>query len=71
MKKNMGAADRVVRILLALTIGVLYFTNTLAGTLGIVLLVLAGVFLLTSLVSFCPLYTIFGISTGKTKQQNL
>lgn len=68
MKKNMGGADRIVRILLALVISVLYFTQTISGTLGIVLLVLGGIFLLTSFISFCPLYAPFGISTCKTKQ---
>ena len=63
MKKNMGTADRVVRFIVAAVIGVLYYTGTLSGTLGIVLLVLAGVFVLTSFVSFCPLYAPFGIST--------
>lgn len=67
MKKNMGGADRIVRILLALVISVLYFTQTISGTLGIVLLVLGGIFLLTSFISFCPLYAPFGISTCKTK----
>jgi len=63
MKKNMGIADRVIRILVAALIAVLYFTNVIAGTLGIVLLVLGAIFLLTSFVGFCPLYTIFGLRT--------
>ena len=71
MKKNMGTADRTVRILLAIVMGILYFTHTVTGSFGIVLLVLAVVFLLTSFVSFCPLYTIFGFSTHKTKQQKV
>jgi hypothetical protein len=71
MKKNMGEADRTVRVLLAVIMGALYFTNTVTGTLGIVLLVLAVVFLLTSFVSFCPLYAIFGLSTCKTKRQGI
>jgi hypothetical protein len=65
MKKNMGTADRIIRTLLAIGIAILYFTNVLGGTLGVVLLIVAVVFLLTSLVSFCPLYTLFGISTCK------
>ncbi|MBL0182155.1 MAG: DUF2892 domain-containing protein [Chitinophagaceae bacterium] len=69
MKKNMGNADRMIRILLAVVMAVLYFTNTVTGTFGIVLLVLAGVFVLTSLVSFCPLYTLIGLNTCKTKKQ--
>jgi hypothetical protein len=71
MKKNMGTADRTVRILLALVMGALYFTNTITGTFGIVLLVLSVVFLLTSLISFCPLYAIFGFTTCKTKEQKI
>ncbi|MFZ6051023.1 YgaP family membrane protein [Halocola ammonii] len=63
MKKNMGTADRVIRVIIAAIIATLYFTGTLTGTLGVVLLVLSGVFVLTSLVSFCPLYTIFGMRT--------
>jgi hypothetical protein len=63
MKKNMGTADRVIRVIIAAIIATLYFTGTLTGTLGIVLLVLSGVFVLTSLVSFCPLYAIFGMRT--------
>lgn len=68
MKKNMGSLDKTVRIIVALVIVVLYFTNVVSGTLGIILLVLAGVFVLTSLVSFCPLYLPFGISTCKKKE---
>ncbi len=67
MKKNMGSTDRIIRVILAIVFAALYFTNTVTGTLGIVLLVLAAVFLLTSLVSFCPLYAPFGISTCPKK----
>lgn len=56
MKTNMGPADRAIRIILAVIIAVLYFTNVIAGTLGFILLILAIIFLLTSLVSFCPLF---------------
>jgi hypothetical protein len=65
MKKNMGNTDKLVRVLIAVIIAALYFTNTITGTLGIVLLVLAGVFVLTSAISFCPLYAPFGLSTCK------
>jgi Protein of unknown function (DUF2892) len=68
MKPNMGSADRIVRLLIAAVIAVLYFTNTISGTLGLVLLVLAGVFVLTSLVSFCPLYKIVGLNTCPVKK---
>ena len=67
MKKNMGIADRIIRVLIAVVIGILYFTGTITGTLGIVLLVLAGVFILTSLVGTCPLYAPFGINTCTVK----
>jgi len=63
MKKNMGNADRIIRTIIAAVIAVLFFTEVITGTLGIILLVLAGVFLLTSLVSFCPLYAPFGLRT--------
>ena len=63
MKKNMGNADRIIRIIAAAIIAILYFTGTLSGTLGIVLLVLAVVFVLTSIISFCPLYLPLKIRT--------
>jgi len=63
MKKNIGTIDRIVRLVLAVIISVLYFTHTITGTFGIVLIVLAGVFVLTSLISFCPLYALVGLST--------
>jgi hypothetical protein len=65
MKKNMGAADRIIRVIIAAIIVTLYFTGILSGTAGIILLVLAGIFLLTSTISLCPLYGIFGINTCK------
>lgn len=64
----MGSADRIIRILIAVIVAILYFTGTISGTLGIVLLVLAGVFILTSLISSCPLYAPFGIKTCKVKE---
>jgi hypothetical protein len=66
MKKNMGTADRLLRVIVAVIIAVLYMQGIIAGTMGIVLMVLAAVFVLTSLVSFCPLYLPFGINTCKT-----
>lgn len=63
MKKNMGSADKIIRLIVAAIIAILFFTNVISGTLGIVLLVLAVVFTLTSFLSFCPLYAIFGMST--------
>jgi len=67
MKKNMGTVDRVFRVIVAAIIAALYFTGTLTGTLGLVLLVLAGVFVATSLVSFCPLYSLVGLNTCAVK----
>lgn len=68
MKKNMGTADRIFRIIVAAVIAFLYYNKTITGTLGIVLLVLAGVFVLTSLISFCPLYKLVGLNTCPVKK---
>lgn len=65
MKANMGTIDKVIRILVAIVIVGLYFANQITGTAAIVLLVLAGVFIATSFMSFCPLYLPFGFSTKK------
>jgi hypothetical protein len=67
MKKNMGSVDKIIRFVLAALFVILYFTNVVTGTVGIILLVLAGVFVLTSFISFCPLYAPFGLSTCKRK----
>lgn len=63
----MGSTDKVIRILIAIVIGVLYYTGTISGTLALVLGVFAVIFVLTSLISFCPLYLPLGISTCKKK----
>jgi hypothetical protein len=63
MKLNMGKADRIIRVIVAAVIAVLFFTKVITGTLGIVLLVFAGIFLLTSFIGVCPLYLPFGLST--------
>jgi hypothetical protein len=65
MKKNMGSIDRIIRILLAAAVITLYFANVISGTLAIVMLVFAGIFIITSFISFCPLYLPFGISSSK------
>jgi len=65
MKKNMGSADRVIRILIAVAILVAYLSGLIGGTFGIILLVLSAVFVATSFMSFCPLYLPFGIKTCK------
>lgn len=69
MKKNMGTVDKVIRILVAVVIAVLYFTNVISGTLAMILGIFAIVFALTSFISFCPLYLPFGISTLKSKHR--
>jgi hypothetical protein len=65
MKKNMGTIDKALRIIAAVVIIALFFTNVIVGVLGIVLLVFAGVFILTSLVSVCPVYSLLGMNTRK------
>ena len=67
MKKNMGSADKGIRIVIALAIAALYYFNVIEGTLAYVLMALALVFLLTSLISFCPLYLPFGLNTCNKK----
>lgn len=63
LNPNMGNTDRIIRLVLAVIFAVLYFTGAVSGTVGIILLILAGVFALTSVVSFCPLYAPFKFST--------
>jgi hypothetical protein len=65
MKANMGTTDRIIRFLVAAAVAILYFTGIISGTLAIILLIIAAVFILTSLVSFCPLYQMLGINSCK------
>ena len=67
MKKNMGSADKTIRVFIAAIVALLYFTGVITGTLAIVLMILALVFIITSLISFCPLYPLLGINTNKKK----
>ena len=67
MKKNMGIIDISIRLVIAALIIVLYFIDAISGTLAIILLAVAGIFILTSLLKFCPLYIIFGLNTGAKK----
>jgi uncharacterized membrane protein len=69
MKKNVGTLDRLIRLIVALVIVVLLVTKTLAGTLALILGILAAVFLLTSAIGFCGLYVPFKISTCKNKEK--
>ncbi len=68
MKKNMGGTDKVIRILLAVVAGLLVYFEIVQGTFSYILLTLAAIFVLTSLVSFCPLYGIFGLNTCGLKK---
>lgn len=68
MEKNMGSTDRTIRILAAVVILVLYFLDVIAGALGVILLILAIIAIVTSLLGFCPLYKLLGISTNKKKE---
>ena len=67
MKRNMGSADRVLRILAAIVVAILVFTNVISGTLAAILMVFAVVFLITSFIGLCPLYSLLGISTCKNQ----
>jgi hypothetical protein len=69
MKKNMSSADSIIRIVIAAILVTLFFAKVVTGILGIILLVVAGVFVLTSLVRFCPLYSLVGISTCPVKEK--
>jgi hypothetical protein len=65
MKNNMSSMDRIIRAVVAVIIGVLIFTNVVSGTLAIILGLVAVIFLVTALIGFCPLYTLFKFSTKK------
>ncbi|WP_084205849.1 YgaP family membrane protein [Psychroserpens mesophilus] len=67
MKANMGNTDRLIRIVIAVIIGILYWQGLIEGTLAYILIALSVIFVLTSLINFCPLYTLFGINTCKRK----
>ena len=68
MKKNVGTMDRIIRLIVAIIISTLFYTDTISGMAGNVLVILAVVFFVTSLVSFCPLYAIFGLNTCPVKE---
>ncbi|MFT5512226.1 MAG: membrane-bound ClpP family serine protease [Bacteroidia bacterium] len=68
MINNMGSTDRLVRLVLAVVLLVLFFADVISGTIGIIGLVVAGIFVVTSFVRFCPLYWPFGISSAKKKE---
>jgi hypothetical protein len=68
MKKNLGNTDRIIRIILAIVFAYLYFGEILTGTTGLVLAILGGVFFLTSLVGWCPLYALVGLHTNQERK---
>lgn len=67
MKKNMGSTDKLIRLLAAVIIAAMYYANYISGTVAIILLIVAGIFIVTSFMGSCPLYLPFGISTKKNK----
>ncbi|HIC31141.1 MAG TPA: DUF2892 domain-containing protein [Flavobacteriaceae bacterium] len=67
MKKNMGALDKSLRVLIAIVVALLYYLDVIEGTLAYILMAFAIIFLVTSFISFCPLYTILGINTCRRK----
>lgn len=71
MKKNMGNVDKIIRISLAVLIGLLYYLGLISGMVATILLILSGIFIITSFISFCPLYFPFGISTKKKVDESI
>ena len=69
MKKNVGITDRIIRLVIAVVIAILFFTKVLTGTLGIVLLIIAGILLITGLMGSCLLYLPFGLNTAGKKKK--
>lgn len=67
MKNNMGSLDKFIRLVIASVLVALYFTKIFSGTFAWIAIIFAAIFLLTSVISFCPLYTVLGLNTCKTK----
>jgi hypothetical protein len=65
MKTNMGKADKAIRLAIALTAFILYYSHFISGTFAIILMTISGVFILTSMIGFCPIYSVFKISSNK------
>jgi len=70
MKKNVGTTDRVVRIVIAAVLAILYFSGSVTGTLGILFLIVAAILLLTAAFRLCGLYALFGVNTCRTRGKN-
>lgn len=71
MKKNMGSADRFTRTAVAAVIAVLYFKGIISGVVAVVLIILAAVFVITSIIGYCPLYTVLGLNTCSKHKNHL
>ena len=69
MKKNIGIADKLIRLIVSAAILVLFLTNIISGTLAIILLIVAGIFVVTSFINFCPLYLPFGLNTCRKSEE--
>jgi hypothetical protein len=69
MKHNMTAADRIIRVIIAVIIAILYFSNAIPPAWGITLMMVSFVFMLTAFLNFCPLYTLFGIRKWEKKSK--
>ncbi|MDP4262526.1 MAG: DUF2892 domain-containing protein [Bacteroidota bacterium] len=67
MKQNMGSIDRILRVIIAAIFAWLYFSDTVTGTWGLVLVIIGGIFVVTSLVGICPLYAILGLRSSPKK----
>ncbi len=65
MKTNMGSIDKIIRVIVSILLVILFSTDVIQGTMGWVVIAIAAVFTLTSIVGYCPIYSIFGISTKK------
>ncbi|APQ16079.1 YgaP family membrane protein [Maribacter hydrothermalis] len=68
MKKNMGSTDRFIRIFIAVALLTTFYTDTVTGTLGYIMAAVAGILILTTFISFCPIYTVLGVNTCKIKK---
>jgi len=69
MKKNMASTDRIIRLIIAIAVGLLFYFDIISGALGYGLIIVAAIFLLTSFVSFCPIYSLFGINSCPIKKR--
>lgn len=70
MRTNVGSTDKLIRIILAIVLGTLYLTNTVSSVIGLAVLIVAVILIATSVISFCPIYPLFGINTFPTKKSN-